>query len=208
MRLAVALLRRIGRQPHSIPGGHRRLGGLAASPTNLKHWVGLVALCVVKEAAISDVEAIHALYTSVGGEVWRAMLAASGGRAEVADEATAEAFKRLCQHWNSVREPRPWLYRTAYRLVVDELRRSRRDQVGETDAVAYPPEQPALSVEVVHLLRQLPADQRLVVFLFYYADLPLSEIAMLTGSTAVAVRIRLHRARRQLRAMIEEASRA
>ena len=60
----------------------------------------------------------------------------------------------------------------------------------------------------MHLLRQLPADQRLVVFLFYYADLPLSEIAMLTGSTAVAVRIRLHRARRQLRAMIEEASRA
>jgi RNA polymerase sigma-70 factor (ECF subfamily) len=170
--------------------------------------VGLVALCVVKEAAISDVEAIHALYTAVGGEVWRAMLAASGGRAEVADEATAEAFKRLCQHWKSVREPRPWLYRTAYRLVVDELRRSRRDQVGETDAVAYPPEQSALSVEVVHLLRQLPADQRLVVFLFYYADLPLSEIAMLTGSTAVAVRIRLHRARRQLRAMIEEASRA
>ena len=170
--------------------------------------MGLVALCVVKEAAISDFEAIHALYTAVGGDVWRAMLAASGGRAEVADEATAEAFKRLCQHWNSVREPRPWLYRTAYRLVVDELRRSRRDQVGETDAVAYPSEQSALSVEVVHLLRQLPADQRLVVFLFYYADLPLSEIAMLTGSTAVAVRIRLHRARKQLRAMIEEASRA
>ena len=170
--------------------------------------MGLVALCVVKEAAISGVEAIGALYSSVGGEVWRAMLAASGGRAEVADEATAEAFKRLCQHWDSVREPRPWLYRTAYRLVVDELRRSPRDQVGVADAVVYPPEQSALSVEVVHLLRQLPADQRLVVFLFYYADLPLGEIAMLTGSTAVAVRIRLHRARRQLQAMIEEASRA
>jgi len=68
-------------------------------------------------------------------------------------------------------------------------------------------EEGALSVDLVHLLRQLPVDQRLVVFLFYYADLPLAEIASLTGSSAVAVRIRLHRARKRLQAMIEEASR-
>jgi len=136
------------------------------------------------------------------------MSAASGGRADVADDATAEAFKRLCQHWNVVREPRPWLYRTAYRLVVDELSRSRREQPAETPEVAQMRDEGALSVDVVHLLRQLPADQRLVVFLFYYADLPLAEIASLTGSSAVALRIRLHRARKRLHAMIQEASRA
>jgi len=135
------------------------------------------------------------------------MVAASGGRAEVADEATAEAFKRLCQSWDSVREPRPWLYRTAYRLVVEELRRARRELAADATEPADPPDKGVLSVEVIHLLRQLPADQRLVVFLFYYADLPLAEIASLTGSTAVAARIRLHRARKRLRAMIEEASR-
>jgi RNA polymerase sigma-70 factor (ECF subfamily) len=136
------------------------------------------------------------------------MLAASGGRADIADEATAEAFKRLCQHWESVREPRPWLYRTAYRLVVDELARFRRERPAYAPELGSTPHEGALSVDVVHLLRQLPVDQRLVVFLFYYADLPLTEIASLTGSTPVAVRIRLHRARKRLRAMIEEASRA
>jgi len=30
-----ALLRRARREPHPIPGGHRRPGGLAASATNL-----------------------------------------------------------------------------------------------------------------------------------------------------------------------------
>lgn len=135
------------------------------------------------------------------------MLAASGGRADVADEATGEAFKRLCQHWESVREPRPWLYRTAYRLVVAELARSRRERP-DLPELGSTPNEGALSVDVVYLLRQLPVDQRLVVFLFYYADLPLAEIASLTGSTAVAVRIRLHRARKRLRAMIEEATRA
>jgi RNA polymerase sigma-70 factor (ECF subfamily) len=135
------------------------------------------------------------------------MLAASGGRADVADDATAEAFKRLCQHWKVVREPRPWLYRTAYRLVVEELSRSRREQPADMPEPTYMREEGALSVDLVHLLRQLPVDQRLVVFLFYYADLPLAEIASLTGSSAVAVRIRLHRARKRLQAMIEEASR-
>jgi RNA polymerase sigma-70 factor, ECF subfamily len=156
---------------------------------------------------MSRVDAIDALYSSLGGEVWRAMLAASGGRADVADEATAEAFKRLCQHWESVREPRPWLYRTAYRLVLEEFRHVQRERPSDLAEDTAASEAP-LSGDLVHLLRELSADQRLVVFLFYYADLPLAEIAALTASTPVAVRIRIHRARRRLRSMIEEESRA
>ena len=144
------------------------------------------------------------MYSSVGGGLWRAMLAASGGRADVADDATAEAFKRLCQHWSAVREPRPWLYRTAYRLVVEELRRSRLEGdhpgVETTMEVAEEP----LSARLTLLLRRLAPDQRLAIFLVYYADMPVREVATLTGSTPVAVRIRLHRARKRLRGMIEE----
>jgi RNA polymerase sigma factor (sigma-70 family) len=132
------------------------------------------------------------------------MLAASGGRAEVADEATAEAFKRLCLHWDRVREPRPWLYRTAYRLVVDELRRGRREGVGEALTEGGLVEEQSLSGELTSVLRRLAPDQRLAVFLVYYADLSFSEVASLTDSSAVAVRIRVHRARRRLREMIED----
>ena len=145
------------------------------------------------------------MYSSVGGGLWRAMLAASGGRADVADEATAEAFKRLCQHWSAVREPRPWLYRTAYRLVVEELRRSRLegDHAGVETTTMEEAEEP-LSADLTLLLRRLAPDQRLAIFLVYYADMPVREVATLTGSTPVAVRIRLHRARKRLRGMIEE----
>src|SRR6478672_9147430 len=132
------------------------------------------------------------------------MLAASGGRAEVADEATAEAFKRLCQHWDSVREPRPWLYRTAYRLVVDELRRSRREGNHRGVETAIEIAEEPLSARLTLLLGRLAPDQRLAIFLVYYADMPVREVATLTGSTPVAVRIRLHRARKRLRGMIEE----
>jgi RNA polymerase sigma factor (sigma-70 family) len=158
------------------------------------------------EFGISVAESIGALYSSMGGDLWRAMLAASGGRVDVADEATAEAFHRLCLHWDRVREPRPWLYRTAYRLVVEELRRGRRERPVQAagDAHGRSSEDGGLSDDLTAALRRLEPDQRLAIFLVYFADLPLAEVATLTGSTAVAVRIRVHRARKRLREMIEE----
>jgi len=49
-------------------------------------------------------------------------------------------------------------------------------------------------------LRELSPEQRAVVFLHYVADLPVREIARLSGSTTATVKVRLHRARRSLRA--------
>jgi RNA polymerase sigma factor (sigma-70 family) len=159
---------------------------------------------VVTGWTIPDSEQIAAVYAASGGEVWRAMLVVAGGRVDLADEATAEAFSRLCAHWDRVREPRAWLYRTGYRVVVEQLRRERQESaqsvLGEVD-----PTETVISGKLVSLLRGLPPDQRLAVFLAYHADLPTAEIARLTGSSAVAVRVRLHRARRSLRQSLEEA---
>jgi len=55
-----------------------------------------------------EFEEITTLYTAYGGELWRALLIVSGGRADLAKEATAEAFARLVAHHGSVREPRRW----------------------------------------------------------------------------------------------------
>jgi DNA-directed RNA polymerase specialized sigma24 family protein len=44
----------------------------------------------------------------------------------------------------------------------------------------------------------LTPQQRAVVFLFYYADLSIADIAGATGSSRVAVRVQLHRAREAL----------
>ena len=88
---------------------------------------------------------------------------------EVADDATAEAFKRLCQHWSEVREPRPWLYRTAYRLVVEQLQRSRREGVLSVHDTGVEESEWPLSEDLASFLRRLSPDQRLAVFLVYYA---------------------------------------
>jgi len=51
-------------------------------------------------------------------------------------------------------------------------------------------------------LRQLPEAQRAAVILYYYADLPVGEIAHRLGSNGLAVRANLSRGRRRLRQLL------
>jgi RNA polymerase sigma-70 factor, ECF subfamily len=136
--------------------------------------------------------------------MWRALLAVAGGRADLAKEAVAEAFARLIANAESVEQPRALLYPTCYRIVIDELRRERRstdDDVESAVADVYPSE---LSPRLRQALGLITPEQRLAVFLTHHADLPLREVAELSGCSTATVRVRLHRARRALRALLEE----
>ena len=147
---------------------------------------------------------IGRVYSEFGGELWRAMLVVVGGRGDLADEVVAEAFSRLLARWDNVRSPRPWLYRTAYRLAVDELRRTRRDESAAIEDIPASDRHQLLSDDLIVLLKALSPEQRLTVFLHYQADLSIADTAELTGATVATVRVRLHRARRVLRRRLEE----
>jgi RNA polymerase sigma-70 factor (ECF subfamily) len=141
------------------------------------------------------------VFRSHGGQVWRAVLAMTAGRREIADEATSEAFVRLLDYRDGVRDPVAWVFRTAFRLAAAELRRERASdqempEAAASDASGLPP-------DLVAALRRLSPDQRVAVFLHYYADLPISEVARLSGSPSATVKVRLHRARRSLRAVLD-----
>jgi RNA polymerase sigma-70 factor, ECF subfamily len=146
---------------------------------------------------------VAAVYTACGGEIWRALVVVAGGRADLAEEATAEAFARFVVHHERVREPRAWLYRTGFRIVVEEVRREQR-QVEAPDLEARAVEHQTLSPGLVDALRALTPEQRLCMFLTYHMDLPLGEVAELSGSPVAGVKMRLHRARRALRAQLKE----
>lgn len=146
-----------------------------------------------------DVEALFRLH---GTEVWKAMLVVSGGRADIADDVTAEAFARLLGARSEVRDPLAWVFRTAFRLAAAELRRESRLRVAEDEGAAA--DVAPLSAELAGALQALPPAQRAVVFLHYHADMPVSEVARVVGSSVPAVKVRLHRARRSLRRWLEE----
>lgn len=56
-----------------------------------------------------------ALFRAHAAEVFRTMYAFTAGRRGVAEEATAEAFARAIAHAERIRDPLPWIYRTAFR---------------------------------------------------------------------------------------------
>jgi RNA polymerase sigma-70 factor (ECF subfamily) len=143
------------------------------------------------------------VFRSHSGQVWRAVLAVTAGRREVADEATAEAFARLFAGCERVDDPVGWVFRTAFRLAVRELRRERRVGYGEVPSI-FVSEGSVYSAEMTRALRRLSPEQRLVVFLHYFADDSLGEVARLTGSSVATVKVRLHRARKSLRVALEE----
>lgn len=66
------------------------------------------------------------LYRESAPRLWRAIYAFTGGRRHLAEEAVAEAFARAIERANDIREPLPWIYRTAFRFAGRELKREKR----------------------------------------------------------------------------------
>ncbi len=141
------------------------------------------------------------LFRDQGGQVWRAIMAMSLGRRDVADDATAEAFARLFDRRESVRDPLAWVFRTAFRLASAELARERRQPPAEPSAPS--PLGAEMPGELSEALATLSPDQRLAVFLHYYGDYSVREVARICGCPSATIKVRLHRARRRIAAHLD-----
>jgi RNA polymerase sigma-70 factor, ECF subfamily len=129
--------------------------------------------------------------------VYRTLYAFTGGRVDVAEEATAEAFARAVARRDALRDPLAWIYRVAFRVAIDEIRRDRRRAV-MVDAPAAPPE----LARLVDALRKLSPNQRAAIVLRYLMDLDVSEVARRMGISTPTVRVHIHRGRARLRVLL------
>ena len=139
------------------------------------------------------------VFRDAGPGLWRTVYAFAAGRRAVADDAVAEAFARALEHAGQIRDPVPWLYRTALRLATDDLRRERRKP--EPDPEQADPAAAGLGA-LVPALRRLSPSQRAAVVLHYEADLPVREVAARMGTTVAAVKVHLFRGRGRLRELL------
>lgn len=142
------------------------------------------------------------VFRDAGPGLWRTIYAFAAGQREIADDAVAEAFARALERAGQIRDPVPWLYRTALRLAAADLRLGRR----ERRAAASGRDQPAAVTSglgaLVPALRQLSPAQRAAVVLHYEADLPVREVARQMGTSVAAVKVHLFRGRRRLRELL------
>ncbi len=136
--------------------------------------------------------------------------------APAAEDVAQEAFVRAYRQLHTFRRDapfRPWLMRIVQNLALNELRaRKRRGGLveraePESPSIAEAPDaQVAAADEASALLRamdELPPDDRTVLHLRYFLELPEREIAAAIGRPAGTVKSRLHRASKRLRQVIE-----
>jgi RNA polymerase sigma-70 factor, ECF subfamily len=137
-----------------------------------------------------------------------------------AEDLTQETFLRAYQHRDSLRDEgaqTAWLYRIATHVCLDRLRQYARRSPSESDTdldqvdVAEPDtpslqktiERDEMSACVQRYLNRLSDSYRVVILLHDMHDLTASEIAELLGESLSNVKIRLHRARFKLKAVLQ-----
>lgn len=171
------------------------------------------------EEDVPDIKDATALFKGSYPRIFRYILSMVRDTT-TAEDLTQETFLRAYHRRDSLREAvaqTAWLYRIATHVCLDHLRQSarRRPMESETDLtevdIAEPDtpslqqtiEQDEMSGCIQRYLNRLSDSYRSVTLLHDMHELTALEIAELLGESLAAVKIRLHRARRKLKAILE-----
>jgi len=129
---------------------------------------------------------------------------------DAVQEASFTAWRKLGRMADRGRL-RPWFLG----VVANKCRNARRNrwtsraELTEDISVVSSEEATMRGADLRRAIARLGRDDRLVVVLYFYLDLPVDEVATVTGASVGATRTRLHRAIKKLRpgVAIEEALR-
>jgi RNA polymerase sigma-70 factor (ECF subfamily) len=163
---------------------------------------------LVAAARGGDRRAFEALLLPLIQPAYGVAFAMLGTRDEAEDavqEAALKAWRAAHRLRPGTLTIRPWFLA----IVANECRTLRR---GRWRSVLRLPELPlrgalerdlAAGLDLRRALDRLPADQRLLLYLFFVLDLPLEEVGAAVGLSPAAVKARLYRVTRRLRPTLE-----
>ena len=128
------------------------------------------------------------------------------GSRELAQDLAQEALYRVCRDWRSVRKaasPSAWAHRVAFNLAKSHGRRESSWRRARHLLVEPSEEQPLSDAENVVAVRTalaaLPDAQRCAITLRYFAQLPISEVAVVMGCPQNTVKTHTRRGIEALR---------
>lgn len=136
----------------------------------------------------------------------------------VADDLAQETFVRVQANLHGLRDDKKvssWVFSIAYNLCQDHFREQKRssgDEVNDFHDMEFrggPPaqqelEQRQMSHCVQNKMSLLPESLRTVLYLFDIMGFSHAEIADVLGITTDSAKVRLHRARKKLKSILEE----
>ncbi len=135
-----------------------------------------------------------------------------------ADDLVQETFVRIQKSLDDLREPSKlssWVFRIAHNLCQDHFRKSREVPLEEEEMCASQCrtggedlhkeiEQQEMGACIQDKVNMLPESLRAVILLFDTMDLSQREVAEILGITVDNVKVRLHRARKRLKEILQE----
>lgn len=174
---------------------------------------------LIKSAKTGDAEAMTALIRAHQESLYAFMLRMSG-RPEVAEDVVQEAFVRVLKNLDRF-DPKyrfsTWLFTIAKRLYVNWVQKfqpiAETDIVNAWQSVGHSPEHDAVGVEAMTTARKAVAvglaslgdAQREIVLLFHQQEWSIAEISLYLSMPEGTIKSHLHRARRKMREVIEQA---
>lgn len=126
-----------------------------------------------------------------------------------AEDATQEAITRAWRKLHQLRSGmpvRPWFLA----IVINQCRNVRRTRWFKTVRIAEifqgdRSTEPGFErLDLARALARLPSNDRQALFLFFYLDLPMEEVALALGVSASAAKGRIYRACHRLRPDLQE----
>jgi RNA polymerase sigma-70 factor (ECF subfamily) len=161
------------------------------------------------QALAGDESAFAAMVGPLVEPALRLAYSMLGDRVE-AEDATQEALTSAWRKLHQLREGtpvRPWLFA----IVINRCRNIRRTRWFHLIRMADPsgtrevPDSMIERVDIDRAIARLPRQDRQALFLHFYLDLPLDEVALTLGVSTSAAKARIYRACHRLRpGLIEE----
>jgi RNA polymerase sigma-70 factor (ECF subfamily) len=161
---------------------------------------------LVREALKGDENAFEALVGPLLDPGFKLALIMLGDRAE-AEDAVQESALRAWRKLHQMRggDPRPWFLAIVTRQCIT-ARRSRWRSVlklGEELGWGSQKDAEPERTDLLRALRRLHPKHRSALFLHFYLDLPLAEVAQALGLSVPATKSRIHRSLQKLRPALE-----
>ena len=163
---------------------------------------------LLRDAIAGDERAFDALIGPLVEPGYRlavSMLNQAQEAEDAVQEATIKAWRNLHQ-LKDASVVRSWFFS----IVANQCRSTRRGRWWSVVKLAAPeqpkagPEDDAVQrTDLERALRSLAPDDRLALYLRYYMDLPLSEVAAVLGISDTAAKSRIHRAAQGLKPAVD-----
>jgi RNA polymerase sigma-70 factor (ECF subfamily) len=134
---------------------------------------------------------------------------------EVSQDTFIKAYRSL-KHFKGDAKFSTWLYKIAYHNCMDRVKKISRkyntdtidevveNKISATDDVLQTIERKERAEIIKACLNELAEDERSILWFFYFEELSLKEITKVTAFSENNVKVKLHRARKKLLAVIQD----